>query len=316
MESSTMQQHAVQIKRRYPAPIDRVFEALVNPEALVRWFAPNDEMTIDGKFDPTPGGRYRVAMKHMLGNTYTVGGVYETIDPPNKIVFTWQWENEPMSQLGESRVTIELKQIDGGTELTLTHDGFPAQDAADNHAEGWDGCLWRLERLFGSPALESFSLITALNRRLFTNALDGIESKDLGRRTSDLSNHMLWVAGHVANGREAMANLLGANIETRMDAFMEELDPDADYPGLSDIVEAHEAATHALLRRIPSADRDVLEAVAPMDFPVADGTILGAVSFFAEHEAYHVGQMGILRKQLGYPATSYDDRETPFAVAT
>ena len=46
---------------------------------------------------------------------------------------------------------------------------------------------------------------------------------------------------------------------------------------------------------------------APFDgrFPVGSPTALGAVTFLAQHESYHVGQMALLRKGLGYPAMRY-----------
>ena len=309
METPTMQKHAVRITRRYAAAPERVFDALVNPASLAKWFAPNDEMYLKADFDPVPGGRYRVEMHHMLGNVHTVGGAYVTIDRPTKLVFTWTWESTPMSELGDTRVTIKLKPIDGGTELTLIHDGFPAQEAADNHNMGWVGCLWRMERLFGDSALQTFSGILAVNRKLYTNALDGITEAELKDRTSPQTNHMLWLAGHLAHNRGTMANMLGASVESPLEIFSGTLDPDADYPGLEAITEFYLAATHQLLDKIPRATPELLSADAPYQFPVNDHTILGALGFFAQHEAYHVGQMGLVRRQLGHEATSYADRE-------
>jgi uncharacterized damage-inducible protein DinB len=40
---------------------------------------------------------------------------------------------------------------------------------------------------------------------------------------------------------------------------------------------------------------------------VSDGSVLGAVAFLAQHESYHMGQLGLLRKALGYPPMSYTD---------
>ena len=307
MEATTINKHAVRLTRRYPAAPERVFDALVNPSSLAKWFAPNDEMSVDAEFDPVPGGRYRVEMHHMLGNVYTVNGVYETVDAPNKLVFTWQWEDEPMSEIGESRVTFLLKPIDGGTELTLVHDGFPVKEAADNHNKGWSGCLWRMERLFGDSALATFSNILAINRKLYNNALDGVAKDDLLKRPSDDANHMLWIAGHLAHNRATMANLLGSDIESPLAVFNEALDVGAAYPGLDEVLEFHTVATHALLDQIPLADEALLTGPAPFEFPINDKTMLGTLGFFAQHEAYHVGQLGLLRRQLGHPATSYAD---------
>ncbi len=306
-----MQQHGVRVTRRYPATRERVFEAIVSPEAIVHWFAPNDEMKVEAEVDASIGGRYTVKMHHMFGNTYTAVGVFQSIEAPERVVFTWSWLEEPMNEIGESRVTIELAEIDGGTQLTLTHDGFPVQDAADRHKEGWNGCLWRLERQFGDSTLASVSEIIALNRRLYNNALDDISAESLSQRPGDAANHMLWLAGHVAHNRATIANLLGSDISSPLEVFNAPLDPDADYPSLESIVEFHAQATHALLNRLPLADVDSLSADSPFPFelPVSRNSVFGAVSFMAQHEAYHVGQMGLLRKILGHEATSYANKE-------
>ena len=308
-----MQKHGVQITRRYGAAPAKVFDALVNPASLAKWFAPNDEMTIKADFDPVAGGRYRVEMCHELGNRYVVGGIYETVEAPKKLVFTWKWEGPEMGALGESRVAITLTPIDGGTELTLTHDNFPAQEAADRHKEGWAGCLWRMERLFGESALQAFSVTLAINRKLFTNALDGITTEQLQERASDSTNHLLWLAGHLAHNRATMANFLGSTIESPLEVFNGELDPNATYPSLDEIMEFHTKATHAILERIPLADEALLTSDSPIKFPIADSSVHGLLTFFAQHEAYHIGQMGLLRKFHGHPATSYADREPAVA---
>ncbi len=308
MEPSTLQKHGVQISRRYNASPERVFEALVNPVALAKWFAPNDEMTVVAEFDPVPGGRYRVEMRHSLGNVHTVGGIYETVDAPNQLVFTWKWEGEQMGAMGESRVAISLKEVDGGTELTLVHDGFPAQEMADQHKIGWTGILWRLERLFGESALQAFSVTLALNRKLFANALDGISADQLKNRPTNKENHLLWIAGHLAHTRSMIAQTLGATIESPLEIFNEALNADTDYPGLDEIMDFYKKATHEIIIRIPEASAEMLASDPPFPLPISDQSIYGMLTFLAQHEAYHVGQMGLLRKQLGFEATSYADR--------
>ena len=297
--------HAVQVSRRYDAPRERVFDALVNPKSLVKWFAPNDEMTVEATFDPVPGGRYRVEMIHALGNRYVVAGVYEVVDSPSRIVFTWEWQDEAMKGLGETRVSISLSEIDGGTELALVHDGFPNEESAQGHNEGWSGCLWRLERQFQSSALQSFSVITALNRKLTVNAIEGIADDQLARRTSDQSNSAMWILGHIANNRAKMAQLLGADIKTPLAVFDKVFDDSIDYPGREEVMEFFTKATNEIIKRLPHTDARFLAGDAPFELPTADQSLLGALSFFAQHEAYHVGQLGIIRKQLGSDEISY-----------
>lgn len=77
------------------------------------------------------------------GETHTTTGVYKEILPPQRLVFTWGWEGPDRE---ETEVTIELKEKDGGTELTLTHARFASTESRDKHQHGWDGCLDNLSR--------------------------------------------------------------------------------------------------------------------------------------------------------------------------
>ena len=109
---------------------------------------PDEDMTVPlAQSDPKVGGRYRIVMREANGTEHKVGGVYRTFDPPRKLAFTWAWEG---SSDPETLVTIELREIEGGTELTLTHTKFGTESARDHHNQGWAGCLAKLERLLAA----------------------------------------------------------------------------------------------------------------------------------------------------------------------
>ena len=53
-------------------------------------------------------------------------------------------------------VTVEFKDVEGGTEVTPTHEGFESEDARGRHEHGWRGCLDKLERVYDSaPMLQA-----------------------------------------------------------------------------------------------------------------------------------------------------------------
>ena len=70
-------------------------------------------------------------------------GTYREIVPPERLVYTWTWEGENV----ETLVTLELEAVDGGTELTMTQEGFRDSRAVAMHDHGWAGSLDRLEGL-------------------------------------------------------------------------------------------------------------------------------------------------------------------------
>lgn len=137
---------ALRITRTFRARRERVFRAWTEPEALKRWFAPDD--TFDTRvlhFDPRPGGRYRVDMRKDDAS-HIVAGEYREVRPPERLVFTWKWENHPERGTEDTIVTLEFYDQGESTELVLTHERFPDIAARDEHNKGWTGCLDRLGR--------------------------------------------------------------------------------------------------------------------------------------------------------------------------
>ena len=78
---------------------------------------------------------------------HTAFGAYREIEPPNRLVYTWDWE-EADSQMGETLVTIELNDMGGSTEVVITQEGFPNNEATSAHEQGGGSCLRRLGGLF------------------------------------------------------------------------------------------------------------------------------------------------------------------------
>ena len=138
---------SLRIERTLAAPPERVFKAWTQAEGLARWMAPTDDYTVVvTDLELKPGGRWRLEMRHKGGAVHPVGGVYRSVSPPSRLVFTWAWEDNPAA--GESRVTVEFNAEGSGTRLVIVHDLLVNAESRDKHGEGWNGCLLRLERLF------------------------------------------------------------------------------------------------------------------------------------------------------------------------
>lgn len=135
------------LKRHFTAPVEKVFKAWTEGEALKRWFGPSDTTTIlVADVDVRVGGRYRIVMQEAGGEQHRIGGVYREISPNAKLVFTWAWESTPERQ---SLVTVRMEAADGGTDLTLVHEQFTDEAARDRHEHGWSGSFERLARHLG-----------------------------------------------------------------------------------------------------------------------------------------------------------------------
>ena len=144
------------IKRRIAASRERVFQAWTTAEHLQRWFFPS----IDGdavpraEVDLRVGGRYRIAMHAPDGNIRAmVGGTYHEVHPPERLVFSWAWE-APEPEPAETVVTVELHEVQGETEVIITHEHI-SDPAHETHAIGWNCSLGRLTQLVEATSLQT-----------------------------------------------------------------------------------------------------------------------------------------------------------------
>ena len=137
---------SLRLTRVIQADPAKVFEAWTKPEMLNQWSAP-ETMAVEAEVDLRVGGRYRLLMKGSDGGVFTAVGEYREIDPPNRLSYTWKWEEEGNDHY-DTLVTVEFNERDGATEVVLTHELFPDAEIAGKHTEGWTSCLNRLERLF------------------------------------------------------------------------------------------------------------------------------------------------------------------------
>ncbi|MEO3473987.1 SRPBCC domain-containing protein [Roseomonas sp. CAU 1739] len=133
--------------RRLRAAPEQVFAAWVRAEVLATWFGPHHTRVEAAEVDARVGGRFRVVLREENGDRHEVGGTYAEVVPGEGLVFTWAWANAPERQ---SRVSVRLRAVEGGTELTLVHDRFADADTAGRHRRGWTESLERLEARFGA----------------------------------------------------------------------------------------------------------------------------------------------------------------------
>lgn len=130
----------VRVVRRLPASRDEVFDAWLDAESLKEWMCPGTTRKTVAELDPRVGGRFRIVMTREQGDTEHTGE-YREIRRPERLVFTWISTNT----LGrETLVTIELRVAGDETELTLTHESLPDDEARRTHEGGWSAIVDRL----------------------------------------------------------------------------------------------------------------------------------------------------------------------------
>lgn len=144
---ATQHRFALRMERTVRAKRDRVFRALVDPDDLARWSAPEGMDVAEGSVDLRVGGEWHVVMRHPeTGQQYHARGVYREIQAPERLVYThwWQTDEEPV----ETLITVELTEQGEATRVVFVHEGFLTEASRDGHEEGWASCFNRLEAIF------------------------------------------------------------------------------------------------------------------------------------------------------------------------
>lgn len=105
----------IEMMRFFDAPRDLVFRAMTSPAMIPRWWGPRSLVTSVDKMDVRPGGAWRFL--HDGGTTAEncFHGEYLEVVPPERLVYTFEWEGLPGHGLTE---TITLEEVGGRTRMT------------------------------------------------------------------------------------------------------------------------------------------------------------------------------------------------------
>ena len=135
------------ITRVFDAPRELVFQAWTDPRHLGRWFGPKDYPAIQLNIDVRPGGAWRACLRSTgTDPDLWVGGMYREIAPPERLVFTFAWEEEGERGL-ETVVTMTFEQQGKKTRLTMRQAPFQSAEQRDGHNYGWNSAFDRLLEL-------------------------------------------------------------------------------------------------------------------------------------------------------------------------
>lgn len=138
----------LQLTRVLDAPPALVFKAWTDANRIKQWFKPPTGASLQSvKADARVGGKYRIQIRQNDGEFFTSVGVYREVKPPEKLVFTWQFEKDGSGEeFGEVEppemlVTLEFRACGKQTELILTHEKFASVQSRDRHEQGWTGLM-------------------------------------------------------------------------------------------------------------------------------------------------------------------------------
>ena len=131
----------VNINKTIHAPIEKVFDAWIDPKMLALFMMPMPGMPeSDVQNDAREGGNFTIVM-HAGDDKLPHTGKYLTIDRPEKLVFTWVSHRS----IENSTVTLIFTKIDDSkTNILLSHIKFVDEEARHDHEGGWGNILDKL----------------------------------------------------------------------------------------------------------------------------------------------------------------------------
>lgn len=146
--AATADRIALAITRTFDAPRERVFAAWTDPKQVALWMGPGEMRCEVTALDARAGGSYRLVLHAGAGGARHIArGTYRAVEPPERLVFTWAWEDPETHAAGpETLVTLTLRALGDRTELTLRHEGFESESARDSHQGGWTQCFDKLAK--------------------------------------------------------------------------------------------------------------------------------------------------------------------------
>ena len=140
--ASAMPLPNLELRRTLDATPERVFRAWTDLNQLRRWWGPGGFTLPEAEQDLRVGGAYRFGMRGPDGVTRWLRGEYREIRPPERLVFTWNWEAD--GDAAETVVSVQLFARGRQTEIVVTHGPFLTASSRDGHNLGWISTLDRL----------------------------------------------------------------------------------------------------------------------------------------------------------------------------
>jgi len=111
----------IRTERVFDAPRDRVFEAYTDPKLIPEWWGPRDTTTIVDRMDVRAGGGWRFVMRNTDGSETAFRGTYREVEPPERIVQTFEWEGMPGHGSVETATFEDLGERTKVTTVSLFH---------------------------------------------------------------------------------------------------------------------------------------------------------------------------------------------------
>ncbi len=125
---------------------ERIYRAFLDPEAMAKWLAPHGFTGKVHRMNAQIGDGYHMSFTNFTsGNSHSFGGTYVELTPHERIRYTNKFDDPNMP--GEMQVTVTLREVMCGTELSIVQEGLPEVIPVEMCYLGWQESLTQLAQL-------------------------------------------------------------------------------------------------------------------------------------------------------------------------
>lgn len=138
--------NTVKLHRVLAAPPEKVYRAFIDADAMAKWLPPNGFTGNVHAIDARVGGSYKMSFTNFTtGKSHSFGGEYKELTPGKRLRYTDRFDDPNMP--GEITVTVDLRQVLVGTEVSITQEGLPDAIPVEACYLGWQESLLNLGRV-------------------------------------------------------------------------------------------------------------------------------------------------------------------------
>jgi uncharacterized protein YndB with AHSA1/START domain len=138
--------NTIRLHRVLRAPPERIYRAFLDADAMVKWLPPNGFTGRVHHLEARVGGSYRMSFTNFgTGQNHSFGGKYLELVPNERIRHTDEFDDPNLP--GTMQVTVSLKKVSGGTELSVVQEGVPEVIPPEACYLGWQESLALLAKL-------------------------------------------------------------------------------------------------------------------------------------------------------------------------
>jgi uncharacterized protein YndB with AHSA1/START domain len=141
-----MSSRSVHLHRVLRTPPEKLYRAFLEGDALAKWLPPYGYTCTVHHLDAKEGGSFRMSFRNFTtGHSHSFGGEYLELVPHERIRYTDRFDDPNLP--GVMSVTVALKVVSCGTELSVVQEGIPEVIPLEMCYLGWQESLAQLARL-------------------------------------------------------------------------------------------------------------------------------------------------------------------------